>query len=120
LVNSADPNVSSYTVPDNNIGWGRIDLDSTLYFSGEARKTLLVDNTTGLLTGEQVDYHFNIPSGAQNLKISLVWTDYPGNPAVLTQIVNDLDLSAYIGGTHYNGNQYSGGQSVANPSGRDS
>ena len=120
LVNSADPNVGSYTVPDNNIGWGRIDLDSTLFFAGDARKTILIDNTPGLLTGEQVDYHFNLPAFASNLKIALVWTDYPGNPAVLTQIVNDLDLVVTISGTYYNGNQYASGQSVSNPPGRDS
>ncbi|MGB3340708.1 MAG: S8 family serine peptidase [bacterium] len=120
LVNSADPNVGSYTVPDNNIGWGRVDLDSTLYFAGDARKTLLIDNTPGILTGEQVDYHFSVPALAGNLKIAVVWTDYPGNPAVMTQIVNDLDLVVTVGGTYYNGNQYSGGESVANPAGRDS
>lgn len=120
LVNSADPNVGSYTVPDNNIGWGRVDLDSTLYFAGEARKTLLIDNTPGILTGEQVDYHFSVPALAGNLKIALVWTDYPGNPAVMTQLVNDLDLVVTVGGTYYNGNQYSGGESQPNPAGRDS
>lgn len=120
LVNSADTNINSYTqVPNNGIGWGRVDLDTTLYFSGETRKTLLVDNTVGVLTSEQVDYHFNIPSGATSLKITLCWTDYPGNPAVSPQIVNDLDLVARVGGTYYNGNQYSGNQSIANPSGRD-
>ena len=126
LINCADPDVSStgnppwYTIPSMRIGWGRVDLDSTLYFAGEARKTLLVDDTVGVLTGERVDYHFNLPSGAQNLKITLVWTDYPGNPAAQLQIVNDLDLSAYIGNTYYRGNQYSNSQSVPNPSGRDS
>jgi len=120
LVNCADPNIGAYVVPDNNIGWGRIDLDSTLYFAGEARKTLLVDDTIGVLTGERADYHFSVPAGAANLKIAVVWTDYYGNPVILRQIVNDLDLTAYIGATYYRGNQYSGGQSVANPAGRDS
>jgi len=120
LINCADPNVSSYTVPDNNIGWGRVDLDSTLFFAGEARKTLLVDNTVGLLTGERVDYHFNVPAGAANLKIAVVWTDYPGNPAVLRQIVNDLNLSAYSSAHHYHGNQYSSGQSIQDPTAWDS
>lgn len=120
LINCADPNVSGGTVPDNNIGWGRVDLDSTLYFAGDTRKTLLVDDTIGILTGERKDYHFSVPSGAANLKITLVWTDYPGNPAVNKQIVNDLDLYVQVGNTYYRGNQYSGGQSVANPPGRDS
>lgn len=119
LVNSADNDISSYTAPGNNIGWGRVDLDSVLYFSGEDRKLMIVDNTVGMLTGEQVDYHFNIPSGASNLKITLGWTDYPGNPAVTPQIVNDLNLSAHTMFTFYHGNQYSGEYSVANPSGWD-
>ncbi|MEO0189485.1 MAG: S8 family serine peptidase [candidate division WOR-3 bacterium] len=119
-INCADPNITGYTVPDNNIGWGRVNLDSTLYFAGEARKTLLLDDTIGVLTGERKDYHFSVPSGAANLKITLVWTDYPGNPAVLRQIVNDLDLYVQVGSTFYRGNQYSGGQSSPNPSGRDS
>jgi len=119
LVNCADPNVSSYIVPDNNIGWGRIDLDSTLYFAGDERKLLLIDDTIGVLTGEYKDFHFNVPSGAANLKIAIVWTDYPGNPAVLKQIVNDLDLYAQVGATYYRGNQYSNGQSIPNASSRD-
>ncbi len=120
LINCADPNITGFTVPDNNIGWGRVNLDSTLYFAGDTRKTLLLDDTIGVLTGERKDYRFNVPSGAANLKITLVWTDYPGNPAVNRQIVNDLDLFCQIGSTFYRGNQYSGGQSVANPSARDS
>ncbi len=120
LINCADPNITGYTVPDNNIGWGRVDLDSTLYFAGDSRKTLLLDDTIGVLTGERKEYRFNVPSGASVLKITLVWTDYPGNPAVNRQIVNDLDLYVQIGSTYYRGNQYSGGQSSANPSGRDS
>ncbi|MEO0185692.1 MAG: fibronectin type III domain-containing protein, partial [candidate division WOR-3 bacterium] len=104
---------------DNNIGWGRICLDSTLYFEGETRKVLLFDDTIGVLTGEIKDFHFNVPAGSANLKIALVWTDCPGNPAVLKQIVNDLDLYVQIGATYYRGNQYSGGQSVPNASMRD-
>ncbi|MCX7995903.1 MAG: S8 family serine peptidase, partial [candidate division WOR-3 bacterium] len=32
---SCDPNVGSFVVPDSNIGWGRIDVDSVLYFAGD-------------------------------------------------------------------------------------
>ncbi len=123
LVNCADTNVTVGTYgypPNNNLGWGRVDLDSTLYFTGDTRKTLLLDDTIGVLTGERKDFHFSVPSGATNLKVALVWTDYPGNPTVNRQIVNDLDLYCQIGSTYYRGNQYSGGQSVANPSARDS
>ena len=46
-INSADPDVNGYTVPDNNIGWGRIDDDQVLYFPGDARRLVLVDSTDG-------------------------------------------------------------------------
>ena len=123
LINCADTNINQGTfgyIPNNNLGWGRIDLDSTLYFTGDLRKLLLYDDTIGLMTGEAKDFYFNIPPGSANLKVTLVWTDYPGNPAVLKQLVNDLDL--YVqnpSGIFYRGNQYSQGQSIPNPSNRD-
>ncbi len=61
-INSADPDVGSYVVPDNNIGWGRIDDDQVLYFSGDTRRLALVDNTNGLLTGEYVEYQVVVAS----------------------------------------------------------
>lgn len=120
LINSADNNMTSYTVPDNNVGWGRIDLDSVAYFAGDTRKLVLMDDTIGVLTGEAVDYHIQLPSGTSQFKVALVWTDYPGNPAVGKQIVNDLDLYVRAPtGVYYRGNQYSGGVSIANPTTRD-
>jgi hypothetical protein len=53
------------------------------------------------------------PPGGGPLRISLVWTDYPGQPAAAKALVNDLDLEV-IGpqGRHFYGNEgvYSGGQ----------
>jgi hypothetical protein len=47
------------------------------------------------------------------LRVTLAWTDYPGEPSAAKALVNDLDLEV-IGpdGTHYTGNQglYSSGQ----------
>ncbi len=120
LINSAD-NFNSEYAPSNNIGWGRVNLDSILFFAGDSRKLLLVDNTVGLMTGERVDYYFDVPDdSAKNLKICLAWTDYPGNPVFARQIVNDLDLSVYCDSGYYRGNLYSNGQSILNPIGRDS
>jgi hypothetical protein len=45
--------------------------------------------------------------------VTLVWTDYPGNPAAAKALVNDLDLEVVAAdGTRYYGNQglYSSGQ----------
>ncbi len=112
-INSADPDVGSYTVPDNNIGWGRIDDDKVCFFPGDAIHLALVDNTEGVLTGEYVEYQVYVASNAVPLKASLVWTDYPGNPSVSIQLVNDLNLTASDGVNTYKGNVYSGGQSTS-------
>jgi hypothetical protein len=46
-------------------------------------------------------------------RVTLAWTDYPGQSPSAKNLVNDLDLEVIApGGTHYYGNQglYSGGQ----------
>ena len=111
-INSADPDVAGATVPDNNIGWGRIDDDQVLYFPGDARRLVLVDNTDGLLSGEYVEYQIYVASNALPLKAAVVWTDYPGNPNAAVELVNDLNLTATDGVATYKGNVYSGGQSA--------
>jgi hypothetical protein len=110
-INSADPNVGSFVFPDNNIGWGRIDIDNALYFSGDARRLALVEQTEGLSTGDFIEYQVYVASNAIPLKASLVWTDYPGNPSAGVQLVNNLNLSATDGVNTYKGNVYSSGQS---------
>ena len=55
-INSADSDISGYTAPDNNVGWGRINDDNVCYFAGDTRRLALVDNAAGLLTGEYVEY----------------------------------------------------------------
>ncbi|HKA05578.1 MAG TPA: S8 family serine peptidase, partial [Acidimicrobiales bacterium] len=112
-INSADDGVGGFTIPDNNIGWGRIDADNVLYFAGDAKKLLLVDNTPGLANGQYLDYAINVVDGSVPLKVSLCWSDYPGNPAAAVQLVNDLDLTVTKGATVYKGNWFSGGVSVA-------
>jgi hypothetical protein len=111
-INSADPDISGYTVPDNNVGWGRINDDNVCYFAGEQRRLALVDNTAGLLTGEYVDYQVYVADNTIPLKVSLVWTDYPGTPAAAVELVNDLNLTATDGLAIYKGNVYSAGQSA--------
>ncbi|HEY2954369.1 MAG TPA: S8 family serine peptidase [Candidatus Eisenbacteria bacterium] len=111
-VNSADNGVSGYTAPDNNIGWGRVDADNVLYFAGDARKLLLVDNTAGLANGQYIEYQINVVDGAVPLEVTLCWSDYPGHPAAAVQLVNNLDLTVSKGATVYKGNVYSGGVSV--------
>jgi hypothetical protein len=115
---SADIHVSSYVAPDDRIGWGRINLDSALYFAGDARGLLLVDDTLGLETGEYVDYEVPVADPALPLRISLVWSDFPASVMARHTLVNDLDLTATDGLTTLQGNLYLNGESVYYPSSR--
>lgn len=112
---SADPNIGSYTVPDSNIGWGRIDVDSVVYFDGDARKLLILDDTIGINTGEAVTDSFTVVSQIP-LRVCVAWTDTAAAPNANPTLVNDLNIELTApDGTTYRGNQYSGGQSIPNP-----
>jgi len=109
----ADNDMSGYTAPDNNIGWGRIDLDSSLYFAGDTSKLWVKDETTGLQTGDSMLFLVNVTSAAKPFRVTLCWSDYPGTMRAAYICVNNLDLTIYSPtGVQYKGNVYSGGQSV--------
>jgi hypothetical protein len=111
-INSADP-LSGYNIPSMDIGWGRLDLENVLYFTGDARRLALIDFTDGLWTGEYVEFQVQVASSLIPLKAALVWTDYPGALAAGVELVNNLNLTANDGTTTYKGNVYSSGQSAA-------
>lgn len=111
-INSADMAMSGFTAPDQNIGYGRVDADNVLYFAGDTRRLLMVDQTQGLGQGQALEYPVYVSDGSIPLKVSLCWSDYPGNPASAIQLVNDLDLTVTQGANEYHGNNFSGGASV--------
>ncbi|MDP2807955.1 MAG: S8 family serine peptidase, partial [bacterium] len=84
----------SFTL-DSLYGWGRPNLDTALFFSGDQVKMLLQDNRAGINTGEAMEYQIRIPLGAKNLKVALAWSDYPGSTTAALAIVNNLDLDVY-------------------------
>jgi hypothetical protein len=110
-VGSAVNDVLGFAAPDNNVGWGRLDLDQVLYFPGDSSRTLLVDAAPGLLDREYAEYQVMVRDASQPLRVALCWTDAPGNPAVVRQIVNDLDLVVTNGATTYLGNRFANGTS---------
>lgn len=94
-------------------GWGRVNV----YHSLEDIPPRLVwfdDHTSGLQTGDRVVYEagpheLEVVNFAVPLQVTLVWTDYPGSPAALKQLVNDLDLTV-VGpdGREWHGNGIDG------------
>lgn len=95
-------------IPDTRYGWGRVDLDSSLFFSGDARKLAVVDDATGLQTGQYKEYAFTVADSFGQFRAALCWTDYPGTPGAGRQLVNDLDMTVIDPyGTTYRGNVFS-------------
>ena len=114
---SADPNVESYVVPSDHIGWGRIDLDSVLYFTRDARKLLVYDDTAGLETGDYRDFDFNSDM-TMPLRVAAVWTDTAAAAGANPALINNLDCRLNApNADFYKGDIYTNGQSTDNPSG---
>ena len=112
---STDANLQGHTVLDAEIGWGRIDLDSVLYFAGDTRRLVLFDETPGLATGEYREYAVRVTTRIP-LRACLAWTDTAAMPNAERTLVNDLDLLLVSpSGQHYHGNRYFLGQSSPNP-----
>jgi hypothetical protein len=109
----ADNDMIGYTVPDNNVGWGRVDLDSSLCFAGDTSKLWVLDDTIGLETGDSVFIPIDVTGNEKPFRVTLCWTDYPGTMRASYICVNNVDLTIYSPtGTAYKGNVYSGGQST--------
>lgn len=118
-VNSGENDVLSAHVPDNIVGWGRIAIDNVLFFPGDSRRILLIDETQGLVDRKFAEYRVQVTNPPQPFSVSLCWTDAPGSPILLSQIVNDLDLVVTNGTVTYLGNRMFNGVSIVG-AGRDS
>lgn len=85
----------------NYQGWGLVNLPTTLppgltNASAVTNSMVLVDQdpATALATGQSRTYRLSLSPTAQDLplRVTLVWTDPPGNPVASVKLVNDLDL----------------------------
>jgi hypothetical protein len=109
----AEPNVDSYIPPSVYIGWGRISLDSSLYFAGDVKRLWVYDDTTrGLRTGDSALYQITVTNATHPLRVVMCYSDTAGPMQASRTLVNDLDLTVISPtGTPYLGNVWSGGQS---------
>jgi len=120
LINSARSMTGAYTdgpAPSTSQGWGRISLADTLHFFPDDNYLDAAQVGPGLATGASWSRRY-FATGGQHLKVTLVWTDYPGIEGAAKALVNDLDLRVTTPeGTTYLGNVFAGGISV--PGGED-
>ncbi|MBI3882319.1 MAG: S8 family serine peptidase, partial [Verrucomicrobia bacterium] len=115
----------------NDQGWGLPNLTNSLPgdLGVPTSRVQFMDQsvTNTLATGESHLYSVAFAAGASNaanpvnypLRITLVWTDPPGNPNAAAKLVNDLDLvvSNTANGTVYYGNNFNAGSDYTQASG---
>lgn len=90
-------------IPNNNEGFGRVDVQAVVgpYAAGETLN--FFDEGAALDTGETKQQTVTIPAGVTALKVTLVWTDPPGEG-----LQSDLDLIVKAGGQERHGNMPAG------------
>jgi len=105
--------VSGY--PNNTEGWGRVVLDDSLFFTGDADKVWVEDQRRagGITTGQTMSYTLDVLSNTRPLEVTLCFTDYAGTVNSSNPVVNNLNLTVIApNGTTYRGNVFSGGWST--------
>jgi len=95
-------------LPDEQ-GWGRVDIEQSLFPASP--QIMCYHDDISLDASESWNVTYCVNDTSETLKITLVWTDYEGNPAVIPQLVNNLDLDVTGPSGSYLGN---GGDNVNN------
>lgn len=98
------------TLPSNNQGMGLMDLNRSF----DAVTRILSDEDVAQMftaSGQQRIFTGVVTDATQPLRISLAWTDTPG-PTSGAAWVNNLDLTVSVNGSDYQGNVFSGANSV--------
>ena len=72
-------------------GFGRVQLDRTLAFSGGSFQLRVDDRREGLTTGGVVQHAYDVAAGAA-FRATLVWSDYPAALNAAITRVNELKL----------------------------
>ena len=104
--------VGSRNIPNEDEGWGRINLRNTL--APSTGQGIWVDDRSAMSgTGNSKTYSFNVSQGSGTFKAVLTWSDERGSRFSNSQLVNDLDLQVTSpDGTTYLGNDFASGRST--------
>ena len=124
LLNGTNTATDAAAWPSTGTGWGRAWLDGNLWFKDtmpggdDSRRLRLFERTNagGLVTGESHEYTItNVGQGVE-LRASLTWFDPDAAPAVVSTLINNLDLEVVApGGVIYKGNVLTAG--ISQPGG---
>jgi Mg-chelatase subunit ChlD len=111
-------------VPNPQQGWGRANLRNIVLTAPDVQRgpKLFVDQRHAFTANGQVfSLRVAVADPAVPLKVTLAWTDAPGDPAAAQMLVNDLDLEVesvttgdLFRGEGGSGTGFAGGFSVAN------
>ncbi|KXS45059.1 MAG: KP-43 peptidase [Methanolobus sp. T82-4] len=87
--------------PDYSQGWGRVDIENSIY--PQYPKVIeYFDNVKPLNTSDSWNVTYEIADSSDMLRVTLVWTDYPGLVSASKTLVNNLDLTVTgPAGTYY-------------------
>ncbi|NQU10450.1 choice-of-anchor D domain-containing protein, partial [bacterium] len=66
-------------------------------------------------TGQSYEFSGTIYDATKPFRVTLTWTDPPGDPAAFKQLVNDLDLEVKVNNTTYRGNVFERQHSTVDP-----
>ena len=104
LINGARP-TGAYNLQVNNSinyeGWGLVNLPNSLpanrpaSFNGATPSAIYFQDqspTNALATGDRHTFLVSVQTNTVELRVTLVWTDPPGNPAAAIKLVNQLEL----------------------------
>lgn len=107
LLNGAFPLPIAGEFGGQAYGWGRVFLDSNLYFEGDDRDLRIFDlpNVQGIQTGRMHDYEVTVEEG-EELRVTLVWYDPESTLGAAKDLVNDLDLIVSDGTSTFLGNNF--------------
>lgn len=104
--------INARDIPNNDEGWGRVNLKETLAPS-QGRGIWVDDRSVLSNTGQSKSYVFNVTFANSQLKTVLAWSDARGSRFSNNQLVNDLDLEVESpDGTIYLGNDFASGRST--------
>jgi len=115
LINATVDMTGITSYPSDTEGWGRLLLDASLHFPGDADDLWIADvrHADGLDTTEFMDFNIQVVDSGVPLRVTMVFADVPGTVGVTPVVVNNLDLQVTApGAAVYKGNWFLNGQSA--------